>query len=210
MASHRLHRLRRRRVASLETVGLATAALAGKQARAALGGDWVVAASVIAERCLSPKCRAADDLVMICELHPAHAGARAELPFLTTRELIAIATGQGSVETPALALWYALGTDRRTDRRPSVLVSRPGEPRLVFDSLCEVGWSHSIVEVAREGFRRTGDMLCPLVAPTVVRTARTEPGPRRRPPAGDDDRRNSHLGYGRPYPSGKGCFRPLS
>jgi hypothetical protein len=34
----------------------------------------------------------------------------------------------------------------------------------VFDLLCEAGWPHSIVEIAREGFRRTGIMLCPLVA----------------------------------------------
>src|SRR5208283_1454044 len=81
-------------------------------------------------------------------------------PQLTTNELITIATGQGDVGKRALALWYALGTDRR----PSGLVGRPGEPRLVFDHLCEAGWPHSIVEVAREGFRRAGDMLCPLVA----------------------------------------------
>ena len=43
-------------------------------------------------------------------------------------------------------------------------MSRRGEPRLVFDQLCEAGWPHSIVEVAREGFRRTGEMLCPLIA----------------------------------------------
>ena len=35
---------------------------------------------------------------------------------------------------------------------------------MVFDHLCEAGWPHSIVEVAREGFRRTREMLCPLVA----------------------------------------------
>jgi hypothetical protein len=34
----------------------------------------------------------------------------------------------------------------------------------VFDYLYEAGWPHSIVEVAREGFRRTNEMLCPLVA----------------------------------------------
>jgi hypothetical protein len=34
----------------------------------------------------------------------------------------------------------------------------------VFDYLCEAGWPHSIVEIAREGFRRTGEMLCPFVA----------------------------------------------
>ena len=42
-------------------------------------------------------------------------------PLLTTRELIAIATSQEAVEKRALALWYALGTDRR----PTGLVSRP-------------------------------------------------------------------------------------
>jgi hypothetical protein len=72
---------------------------------------------------------------MACELHPAYAEARAELPNLTTRDLITVATGQGSVQERALALWYALGTDR--DR--STLVRRRGEPRLVLDHLCEAG-----------------------------------------------------------------------
>jgi|SRR5271166_634653 len=81
-------------VASVQAVGLATAALAGKQARAALGGAWAVASCVVSELCRAPKCRAADDLVMVCELHPAQADARAELPLLTTRELIAFATGR--------------------------------------------------------------------------------------------------------------------
>jgi hypothetical protein len=147
-------------VACLDAVGLATVALAGKQVRAALDGEWAVASCIVSELCRVPKCRAADDLLMACELHPAYAEARAKLPYRTTRDLIAIATGQGSVQERALALWFALGTDRRR----STLVSRRGEPRLVFDQLCEAGWPHSIVEVAREGFRRTGEMLCPLVA----------------------------------------------
>ena len=147
-------------VASLDAVGLATVALGGKQARSALGGEWAVASCVVSELCRAPKCRAADDLLMACELHPAYAEARAELPYLTTRNLIAVATGQGSIQERALALWFALGTDRRR----SSLVSRRGEPGLVFDYLCEAGWPHSVVEVAREGFRRTGEMLCPFVA----------------------------------------------
>ena len=147
-------------IASLETVGLATVALGGKQVRATLGGEWEVASCIVSELCRAPKSRAADDLLMACELHPAYAEARAELPHLTIRELIAVATGQGSVPVRALALWHALGTDRRR----SSLASRRGEPRLVFDHLWEAGWPHSIVEVAREGFRRTGEMLCPYVA----------------------------------------------
>ena len=191
-------------VASLEAVGLATATLAGKQASRRAWRRMGGCRCVIAELSRAPKCRAADDLLMVCELHPAHAKARAELPLLTTRELIAIATGQGTVEERALALWYALGTDRR----PSSLVSRPGEPRLVFDYLCEVGWPHSIVEVAREGFRRTGDMLCPLVALLSCRAARTKSDTRRRSPARDHDRRSSRLGHGRPYAPGTGRISP--
>jgi MgsA AAA+ ATPase C terminal len=147
-------------LASVEAVGLATVALEGKRHRATLGGEWAVASCVVAELSRASKCRAADDLLMACELHPAYAETRAELPYLTTRDLITVATRQRSVHERALALRYALGTDRR----PSGLVSRRGEPRLVFDRLCEAGWPHSIVEVAREGFRRTGEMLCPLVA----------------------------------------------
>jgi hypothetical protein len=147
-------------LASLEVVGLTTVSLGGKQARAALGGEWAVASCVIAELSRAPKCRAADDLLMACELHPAYAEARAELPCLATRDLITVATGQGSIHERALALWYALGTDG--DR--STLVSRRGDPRVVFDLLCEAGWPHTIVEVAREGFRRTRNVLCPLVA----------------------------------------------
>jgi hypothetical protein len=97
---------------------------------------------------------------MACELHPAYADARAELAYITTRDLITVATGQGSVHERALALWYALGTDR--DR--STLAPRRGDPRVVFEQLCEAGWPHTIVEVALEGFRRTRTVLCPLVA----------------------------------------------
>jgi hypothetical protein len=147
-------------VASLEPVGLATVALAGKRHRAALGGEWAVASCVVIELSRAPKCRAADDLLMACELHPAYAEARAELSYLTTRDLITVVTGQGSVHERALALWYALGTNG--DR--STLVRRRGDPRVVFDLLCEAGWPHTMVEVAREGFRRTRTVLCPLGA----------------------------------------------
>jgi hypothetical protein len=131
--------------------------------------------SIVAQLSRAPKRRTADDLLMACELHPAYAKARAELPHLTTRNLIAVATGEGSVPERALALWYALGTDRRR----SVLVSRRGEPQLVFDYLCEAGWPHSIVEVAREGFRRTGALVallsCELHESTRVESDRVPP-----------------------------------
>ena len=147
-------------LADLDAVGIATVSLGGKQARAALGGEWAVASSVVFELCQAPKCRAADDLLMSCELHPAHAEARTELAHLSTHDLITVATGRGAVHERALALWYALGTDRVR----SSLAPRRGDPRAVFEQLCEAGWPHTIVEVAREGFRRTRTVLCPFVA----------------------------------------------
>jgi hypothetical protein len=49
---------------------------------------------------------------MACELHLGYAEPRAQLPRLTTHHLIEVATGKGSIQERALALWYALGTDR--------------------------------------------------------------------------------------------------
>lgn len=147
-------------VADFDTIGLATAALAGKRFRAGMGGEWAVAACLVSELSRAIKCRAADDLFMSSELHPVYANARAELSRMSTRELIVIATNAGPIHERALALQFALGTERRSSR----LVSRRGEPRLAFDLLCEAGWPHSIVEIARENSRRTGEVLAPLVA----------------------------------------------
>jgi hypothetical protein len=93
-------------LASLGAVRLATASLGGKQARAALGGEWAVASCVVAELSRAPKCRAADDLLTTCELHPAYAEARAELPYLTTRDLLTVVTGQG----PSMSARWLSGT----------------------------------------------------------------------------------------------------
>jgi hypothetical protein len=147
-------------LARLEAVALATAALGGKRSRQDLGGEWEVASTLVFELSRAPKCRAADDLLMSCQLHPALAEARSELAHLPPRGLVEIATGRGPVQERALALWYALGTERGS----TGLLPRRGHPALVFDLLCEAGWPHSVVEVSREGFRRTREMLCPLLA----------------------------------------------
>jgi hypothetical protein len=148
-------------VADIEVVSLTTAALAGKRFRAQLGGEWRVASSMVSRMVQAPKCRAADDLLMCAELHPSYRQARSALPHETTPELLRITTGSEPLPIRALALWFALGTDRRPSRQ---LQARRGEPASVFDQLCEAGYPHTIVEIAREGFRRTGEVLCPFVA----------------------------------------------
>jgi hypothetical protein len=157
-------------LANLDTVALVTAALAGKRVRAALGGEWATASFAISQMARARKCRAADDLLMACEAHPAYAHARQELAQLRTRTLLEIAIGTAPIIQRALALWFAIGTDRRPSKH---LPSRRGEPQAAFDYLCDAGFPHSVAEIAREGFRKTGEVLAPLVA-LLSRETRSE------------------------------------
>jgi hypothetical protein len=103
----------------------------------------------------------ADDLLLAADSHPLYRGARSDLATKTTRELIRIATGDAALPVRALATWYAVGTHPRQTRH---LSPRRGEPAALFDGLCEAGLPHTAVEIAREGFRKIGEPLCPFVA----------------------------------------------
>lgn len=148
-------------VADLQTVSIATAALAGQKYRATIGGEWKVASFIADRISKAPKCRAADDLLLAADCHPQFRRARAELATKTTAELIRIATGDAALPVRALATWYAAGTHPRQTKG---LSARRGEPSALFDGLCEAGLPHTAVEIAREGFRKIGEPLCPFVA----------------------------------------------
>ena len=148
-------------IGGLDALGAAVAALAGKRARADLGGEWAVASTVVQVLCESRKCRSADDLLMVAALHPALQPARNDLGQLPTRDLARVITDHHPLAERAIALWYWLGTQRGYYR---TLQARRGDPSGAFDFLCETGFPHTVVELAREGFRRTGDPLLGMVA----------------------------------------------
>jgi hypothetical protein len=148
-------------VADLQTVSLVTAGLAGKRFRATIGGEWKTASFIVDRMTKAPKCRAADDLLLTADSHPQYRRARADLATKTTAELIRIATGDTALPVRALATWYAVGTHPRQTKH---LSARAGEPAALFDGLCEAGLPHTAVEIAREGFRKIGEPLCPFVA----------------------------------------------
>ncbi|TXM73120.1 hypothetical protein FV218_11870 [Methylobacterium sp. WL69] len=143
-----------------ETVGLVTAALGGKRIRVTLGGEWQVASFIVEAMAEAPKCRGADDLLMSVELHPDLTQARQTQAELSVHQLRRIVLSQATLQERALALWYVLGTDRRPSRH---LRAYRGEPTIVFDLLDELGTPPTMVEIAREGFRRTREVLCPFV-----------------------------------------------
>jgi hypothetical protein len=147
-------------VADLDTVSVVTAALAGKRFRASLGGEWAVASCIVSKMVHAPKCRAADDLLLAAENHRDFENARLQFAFSSTGDLIRIATGADPLPIRALAAWFAIGTDRRPSPR---LPSRQGDPIAAFNALREI-IDPAVVEIAKEGVRRTGEVLAPFVA----------------------------------------------
>jgi hypothetical protein len=144
-------------VADLATAGKVVAALGGKTFRAKLGGEWPVASTIVSAMTRAPKCRAADDLLMIVGRHPALEEARRTYSTLPTRELRGIATGADHLPKRALALCHAIGTNRRPS---DYLRPRGGEPQAVFDFLLDAGFPATAVELAREGHLKIGEPLC--------------------------------------------------
>jgi len=109
----------------LDLVAMATAAMAGKRARALLGGEWTVASFLTSRIADAIKCRGADNLLLVAENHPAFECQRLELGFSTTKYLIEVLTSAEPLPVRAPAAWFTLGTDRR----PNHLTLHDGTPR---------------------------------------------------------------------------------
>lgn len=152
-------------VGDFETVSLVMAGLTGKVWRKGVGGEWAVASYLVQRMCKSIKCRATDDLVMVCMAHPSLEVERRGLPELTTPDLLRIALGDDQLPRRALALWFAIGTKRyRGDNLPH----RSGEPQAVLDAICDHGIPDTVVEVCREGLKKTNEIL-PAFLPLLWR-----------------------------------------
>lgn len=158
-------------IADLQTVGLVVASLSGKAFRAQLGGDWAVGSFLVKRMAQAAKCRAADDLITVAERHLKYDHARLGLTFSPLPHLIAVATGDAHVAERALALWFGVGTSRCPS---DYLRARAGTPAAMFDALRDKGFSLTSVEVAREGFRKTNQVLCPFL-PLLESAKKREP-----------------------------------
>lgn len=158
-------------LASPDTVGLVTAALGGKRLRAQLGGEWIVASRIIEELARVHKCRAADDLLMASDSHPDAEAIWRRLNRLPTSNLMETVTAQSTpLLERAVALRVVVGAVGRS------LIHGPqrkGEAHAAFDHLCEAGYPHTVIAIAREGHRKTGEALAPLFA-LLSREPRTD------------------------------------
>lgn len=158
-------------VANFDALFSVTCALGGKRLRRQWGGEWRTASALVRLLSEVPKCRAADDLLIAAERHPRYRRARREFSDKPIEELIRIATSRAAWPVRGIAAWFAIGTDRR----PSPFMEkRPGNPAALFDALRELGYPHTVVEIAWEGFRKIGEVLCPFTA-MLSREACTAP-----------------------------------
>jgi len=110
--------------------------------------------------CQSPKCRDADDLLFIAEHHPGLDQLRLDLTYKSNPQLWKRVVGADDIGEKALALWYAIGTDRAWS---DTLRTRKGDWRESFYVLADDGYPNTMVETAREGFRKSQDILCPFL-----------------------------------------------
>lgn len=164
-------------MADLDTVGVVTAA-ASKTFRAQNGSEWAIASYITRRLAEVAKCRAADDLIMVAERHPAYEQARLDLTFRPMSELMRVVFSNAPMPERALALWFAIGTQRCPSEH---LRSRKGAPEDVFDAMCDTDLPHTAIEIAREAFHRVGELHCPLL-PLLWSAKTCEPKP-----ATDDD-----------------------
>ncbi len=154
-------------IADINIIGLTVAAVARKAWRKQVGGEWVVASYLVTRMCRSIKCRAADDLAYCAEEHPYLEQHRLDLTFRPLPELLKRIIHANDVGEQALALWYAVGTHRFNSDK---LRERRGEPNTVFDYLSDQGVPDTLVEICRAGFRKTGEILCPMLVPLWLRS----------------------------------------
>lgn len=147
-------------LADFDTVAVVTSSLKGKRWRSHIGGEWAVASYLVNRMANTIKCRAADDLAVICQFHPSLKDARRDLPIKSISVLIEQVTGNNDLIHRALALWFAVGTNRC---RSPVLKSHKGDPQTVFDALRETNIPDNVVEIAWEGFKKSNSILCPFL-----------------------------------------------
>lgn len=155
--------------------------------RQKVGGEWVVAAHLVEALCVADKDRTADELVVLCQLHPALEDHRRQWASALDQRLQACLAASAPLENAALASWYLAGTKRY---RSPQLIPRPSALGAIWKAYRSLGFNGRIVQLCERGSSTGGEILAvfvPLIADGFDRTvARVdEPALRTTPLLGD-------------------------
>lgn len=155
-------------VADIACLGLVTTALTGKAFRKRLGGEWAVASLVVQLMADAPKNRSADDLLMTIAGLPSLTSYRDDFARMSDGQLRKILLGCPDVHKRGMALWFLVGTKRCPSPN---LPPRSGNVDAAFHALAEHGVAPSMIHIARQGFRKTGEILAPFTALLTLASA---------------------------------------
>jgi hypothetical protein len=141
-------------IANLDLVGRITIAAGDKRLRQKLGGDRLVAATLISEMCNSEKDRSTDDLLEFVERADVLEQVRDDLAEINLNErLDQITTGNrpfSHQSTAAMAAAVGLPSD------PQKSIDRIASSPAYFEMLLESGYDRTCIELSRLGLSRSG------------------------------------------------------
>lgn len=130
----------------LEAVFMTVAAAMRRRRLAQVYGHWRLVSFIVSRLSEARKCRAADDLYVVTGDCPEWQPDRDELVEKPFGNLMNVVASADPLERRAIAVRYAM-----TSRCNS---------QAVFDFLCEAAHPHTLVEIAREAYRQTGELIC--------------------------------------------------
>lgn len=146
---------------SLDLIGPVLIGTSAKGVRKVFGGDWAVASALVERMASARKDRASDDLLMCLLGHVHYEADRLGLTYKTNDELMRIVAGTEDIIRRAIALTFACGTDRFPT---PTLRRRVGNLRYALQTMTEMGFPFSVVELAQRGSVRMREPLPAFVA----------------------------------------------
>lgn len=147
-----------------------------------LGGVRQTLWYVISRLSEAPKERSADYLLSITQHDPALVGLRADYADASILDLLGcLGNRTASIESRALAMWYAIGTDRLPGTN---LATRKGDPAVVRHTLECLGAPSALLDAGKLAWRRMRNpfpafvpLLATVVEPGVATVQENTPPP---------------------------------
>lgn len=147
---------------SVNTIRLVMAATAGKSFRQQFGGEWAVASLLVERMAASPKCRAADDLLLAISYHHELEAVRADLAAHDLRQHLSHVRERGALLGASLAALHASGV-----RWNGWVEGKTTDTKATFAAMQATGVDHEVVALAEQGWRRTREAL-PMLLPLLT------------------------------------------
>lgn len=150
-------------IGSVDTIRLVMAATRSKSLREEFGGEWAVASRLVEQMAISPKDRAADDLLWTVAQHHELEELRASQAGADLSEHLSHIRARGALLGASLSVLHTSGV-----RWDGQVAGKIANAAATFDAMRGAGVDPEIVTLAELGFRKTREAL-PVLLPLLSR-----------------------------------------